>query len=111
MEKYATRRAIIRALYAFQNPQDFSTILGHHAIILAAQKVTLSHENIRDIRHEWDYLTEKLYLVPIPGYDDYRRLSGDLRSLLDAEDSLSGPSELLKDERLYGPDALGRRPS
>lgn len=106
MNQYEIRRAIIRAMYQFQNPQNFEVILGHHAIIIAAQKVTLSNEDIRDIRHEWQYLIDKGYLVRVPGYDDYCRLSGDLRSQLDGVDPLTGPDPLLRDERLYGPDAL-----
>ena len=39
MDKYAIRRAIVRALFDFENPQEFSVVLGHHAVILAAQKL------------------------------------------------------------------------
>ena len=56
MDKYAIRRAIVRALFDFENPQEFSVVLGHHAVILAAQKLALSNEEIRDVRHEWNYL-------------------------------------------------------
>ena len=90
MDKYAIRRAIVRALFDFENPQEFSVVLGHHAVILAAQKLALSNEEIRDVRHEWNYLIEKGYLIPVPGYDDYCRLSGDLRSTIASVDPLSG---------------------
>lgn len=106
MDKYAIRRAIVRALFDFENPQEFSVVLGHHAVILAAQKLALSNEEIRDVRHEWNYLIEKGYLIPVPGYDDYCRLSGDLRSTIASSDPLSGIDPLRHDERLYGPAAL-----
>lgn len=107
MEKYLTRRAIINALYDFAHPQDFRTVLNHHEIIFAAQKIRLSDEDIRDVRAEWNYLIGKGYLVPIPGYDDYVKLSGEIRSELDARQALgSVPSRLESDERLYGPAAL-----
>ena len=86
--------------------RSFSVVLGHHAVILAAQKLALSNEEIRDVRHEWNYLIEKGYLIPVPGYDDYCRLSGDLRSTIASVDPLSGIDPLRHDERLYGPAAL-----
>ena len=106
MEKYLTRRAIINALYDFAHPQDFRTILNHHEIIFAAQKIRLSDEDIRDVRAEWNYLIGKGYLIQIPGYDDYAKLSGEIRSALDGWDKLTGPNPFAGDERLYGPEAL-----
>ena len=106
MNVYTLRRAILSALYEYENPQHFNTVLHHHAVILAAGRLTLTNEDIRDVRTEWNYLISKGYLAPIPGYDDYVKLSGDVRSKLDAWDKLTAPNPLSSDERLYGPDAL-----
>ena len=106
MNKYAIRRAIINALYEYENPQELSAVLSHHALILAAGKIRLDNEDIQDVRTEWNYLTAKGYLIPVPGYDGFCRLSGDVRSKLDAWDKLTGPNPLSGDERLYGPSAL-----
>lgn len=106
MNAYTIRRAILTALYEYENPQNFSTVLLHHAVILAAGKLKLTNEDIQDIRTEWKYLVEKGYLIAIPGYDDYVKLSSDVRSKLDAWDKLTAPNPLSGDERLYGPEAL-----
>lgn len=106
MNVYIMRRAILTALYEYENPQNFSTVLLHHAVTLAAGKLKLTNEDIQDIRTEWKYLLDKGYLLAIPGYDDYAKLSGDVRSKLDAWDKLTAPNPLSGDERLYGPEAL-----
>lgn len=105
-DKYAIRRAIVAALYAFSNPQPLSAIKDHHRVVLAFQRCPLTNDDIIDLRREWNYLTERGLLVPVPGYDDYCKLSGDLRSLLDASDPLTGCDPLRSDERFYGPAAL-----
>ena len=106
MSIYEIRRAIISAMYEYENPQNFNTVLLNHALILAAGRLQLTNEDIRDIRTEWRYLIEKGYLVPVPGYDDYAKLSGEIRGKLSSWDKLTGPKPLAGDERLYGPEAL-----
>lgn len=107
MDKYAIRRAIINALKDYENPQDFETVLANHRIILAVGKASLSHDDIRDVRAEWNFLISKDYIKPVPGYDDYAKLSAEIRSELESADPL-GLSPFLRDERLYGPAALGK---
>lgn len=106
MNKYEIRRAIISALRSFANPQCFDTILSTPEITLAARKFRLSDEDKRDIRAEWHYLIEKEYIKPVQGYEDYARLSSEIRSALDGVDPLTGDNPLRHDERLYGPEAL-----
>jgi len=106
MNIYAIRRAILTALYEYENPQNFNTVLLNHAVILAAGHLRLTNEDIRDIRMEWSYLIGKGYLISIPGYDDYAKLSGEIRSALDGWDKLTGTNPFAGDERLYGPEAL-----
>ena len=105
---YAIRRAILTALYEYANPQSFGTVLLNHALLLAVAggRLRLTNEDIQDIRTEWNYLLSKGYLVAIEGYDDYAKLSADVRSKLDAWDKLTAPNPLSGDERLYGPEAL-----
>ena len=108
MNAYTIRRAILTALYEYENPQRFSTVLLHHSLLLAVAggRLKLTNEDIQDVRTEWNYLLSKGYLVAIEGYDDYVKLSGDVRSKLDAWDKLTAPNPLSGDERLYGPEAL-----
>lgn len=106
MNVYAIRRAILSALYEYENPQNINTVLLNHAIILTAGHMRLTNEDIQDIRVEWNYLIDKGYLQAVPGYDDYVKLSGDIRSKLDGWDKLTGKNPLSADERLYGPEAL-----
>ena len=72
---YAIRRAILTALYEYQNPQSFGTLLVNHALLLAVagSRLQLTNEDIQDIRMEWNYLLSKAYLVAIEGYDDYAK--------------------------------------
>ena len=46
MNIYIIRQALIRAMYRFQNPQNFDTVLGTREMILAAQKITFSNDDI-----------------------------------------------------------------
>lgn len=105
-DKYAIRRAIVAALYAFANPTNLAAVLSRHEIILAFQRFPLTNDDVIDLRREWNWLIDRGCLVPVPGYDDYCKLSGDLRSLLAASDPLTGCDPLRHDERFYGPAAL-----
>lgn len=106
MDKYALRRAIIAAVYKFENAVNFGVIAGTSEIILALRHAPPTSEDLQDIRVEWNYLIAKGYLLSVPGYDDYCRLSGEIRSRLAARDPLTGADPLANDERLYGPAAL-----
>ena len=106
MREYQIRRAIVQAMYEYQNPQDFNSVLCHQAVIFAAGHLKLTQDDIKDIRMAWNFLIEHEYLAAIPGYDDFCKLSGSIRSRLDAWDKLSSPNPLANDEHLYGPSAL-----
>ena len=106
MNIYIIRQALIRAMYRFQNPQNFDTVLGTREMILAAQKITFSNDDIRLFRREWNFLIEHGYLIRISGWDDYCKLSGDVRSRLDASDPLTGTNPFSGDELISGPSAL-----
>ena len=106
MNIYAIRQAIIRAMHRFANPQNFETILGSRELILAAGKITFTNDDVRIFRREWNFLIEQGYLQRIRGWDDYARLSGDVRSRLDAVDPLTGSNPFAEDELICGPDAL-----
>ncbi len=106
MSKYTIRQAIINAMHEYRNPQNFNSLLCHQSVIFAAGHLKLTNEDIKDIRMAWNFLIEHEYLVVIPGYDDYCKLSSDIRGKLDAWDKLTAPNPLAKDEHLYGPGAL-----
>jgi len=106
MNSYAIRQAIVSAMHKLENPQTFETVLRRSEIVLAVRKASFTNDDIREIRREWNFLIEHGYLNRVSGWDDYAKLSGDLRSRLDATDPLTGLNPLRNDELIYGADAL-----
>ena len=92
-DKYAIRRALVRALFRFSCPQDFNTILGDDDVILLQADPAL-------MLREWENLTGAEFIFPVEGFPAYRSLNPILRRKLEAGFTL------LDDPFLAGPAAL-----
>lgn len=106
-DKYTIRRAILKAMLEFGNPQTVKILAIHHTFSSIFRHVNITDEDRQDIRVEWDYLLDKGYLQPVPEFTDYCRLAPDLRNQLEEQErNPTLPNPLRYDPRLYGPDAL-----
>ena len=100
MDIYTLRRAILTALFQFQNPVQLSVLLYHQEVCAAFGKLVLSGSDTLLIRRELSELTNAGYVEPIAGFTDWYKLGANLRLNM----TQSGLDR--KDPFLFGPAAL-----
>lgn len=98
---YRIRRAILTAMSEYVHAQTLTTVLNHIEICNVFGRVNLTPEEQREVRLEWEFLQAKQYLKPVIGYEDYCKLSDEIKVKL-----AQGPTALMSDEYLYGAAAL-----
>ena len=92
-KKLMIRRAIVQTLYTYYCPQNLNTIL-------CADKIIMLEADSAQLLAEWNQLKEAGYLIDVPGYPDYCRLSDALRAKFEAGKTLND------DPVFYGPGAI-----
>ena len=100
MDIFALRRAILTALFQYQNPVALGTLLYHQEICGVFGKLVLSGPDSLLIRRELRALADAGYVEPIAGFPDWYKLGADLRLSM-AQSGLDR-----KDPILFGPAAL-----
>lgn len=103
MDIFALRRAILTALFQFQNPVHLSALLYHQDVCSAFGKLVLSGSDTLLIRRELSELVAAGYIEPIAGFPDWYKLAANQRLAMAQR---SGSSADKKDPFLYGPEAL-----
>ena len=93
-DRYAIRRTVAAALAKYCCPLDLNRVLCEDEIML------LNCDPAR-LRAEWDEMTAAGYLIPVPGYPEYRSLDPALRRKLEERRTLSD------DPCFFGPLAVG----
>lgn len=79
--KYAIRRALIRAAVRYSLPQELNTLLCDDGVILLEADPAA-------LVAEWDELTDFGCLLPVPGYPNFRSVSPTLRQKVEAGETL-----------------------
>ncbi len=100
MDIFALRRALLTALFQFQNPVALSALLFHQEICAVFGKLVLSPSDTLLIRRELGELVKAGYAAGITGFPDWYKLSPDLRLTM-AQSGLDR-----RDPFLFGPSAL-----
>ena len=102
MDIFTLRRAILTALFQFQNPVQLAALLYHQDVCSAFGKLVLTGSDTLLIRRELSELTTAGYIEPITGFPDWYKLGANLRLTMAQQ---SGALDK-KDPFLYGPGAL-----
>ena len=102
MDIYTLRRAILTALFQFQNPVQLSTLLYHQEICAAFGKLVLSGDDTLLIRRELRTLQTAGFIEPITGFPEWFKLNADQRLKMARESGALNKN----DPFLYGPGAL-----
>ena len=100
MDIYTLRRAILTALFQFQNPVQLSALIYHQDVCSAFGKLVLTGSDTLLIRREIAELQTAGYVEPIAGFDEWYKLNANLRLNM----TQSGLDR--KDPFLFGPAAL-----
>ena len=79
--KYAIRRALVRAAVRFSLPQELNTLLCDDGVILL-------EADPASIVTAWDDLTDGGFLLPVPGYPLFRSVAPMLRRRVEAGETL-----------------------
>ena len=93
--EYEIRRAILKILARLYCPMDLKSLLCFDEIIMI--------QNDDDVSAQWAVLTEKRYLVEVPGFAEYRSLSPRLKAFFQADPA---GSFMRDDPFLAGPFAM-----
>ena len=102
MDIFTLRRAILTALFQFQNPVQLAVLLYHQDVCSAFGKLVLTGSDTLLIRRELSELTTAGYVEPIAGFPDWYKLGANLRLTMAQQ---SGALDK-KDPFLFGPGAL-----
>ena len=102
MDIYALRRAILTALFQFQNPVQLSALLYHQEVCGAFGKLVLSGSDTLLIRRELAELSSAGYTEEITGFPDWYKLAANQRLAM----AQTAGAVDKKDPFLYGPSAL-----
>ena len=100
MDIYTLRRAILTALFQFQNPVQLAALVYHQDVCSAFGKLVLTGSDTLLIRRELSELTTAGYVEPIAGFTDWYKLGANLRLNM-AQSGLDR-----NDPFLFGPAAL-----
>ena len=93
--EYESRRAILKILARLYCPLDLKALLCFDEIIMV--------QDDNKVSEQWAVLTEKRYLIKVPGFEDYRSLSPKTMALFQADPS---GAFMRDDPFLAGPFAL-----
>ena len=100
MDIYTLRRALLTALFQYQNPVQLGVLLYHQEVCNAFGKLVLSGSDTLLIRRELSELAAAGYIEPIAGFTDWYKLGANLRLTM-AQSGLDR-----NDPFLFGPSAL-----